>query len=52
MSQILTELEEADHILIAMAGHDREAKKPIPDGEEHKKPEHGFPNPLPYVWSM
>jgi hypothetical protein len=76
MSQILTQLEEADHILIAMAGHDMEVKKPIPDGvqlsetlreakrdkltmtsgfsngEVHKKSEHGFPDPLPYVWSM
>lgn len=29
MSQILTQLEQADHVL--MAGHDIEVKKPMPD---------------------
>ncbi len=76
MSQILTQLEEADHILMVMAGHDVEMNKPIPDGVQlsgtlqdakrnklniaasfpcgvaQKKPEHSFPDPLPYVWSM
>jgi hypothetical protein len=76
MSQILTQLQEADDILIAMAGHDMELNKPnpdgvqlngtlrevkrdkltmasgFPDGEVHKKPEHGFQDPLPYVWTM
>lgn len=31
MSQILDQLEEADHILMSRAGHVMEAKKPIPD---------------------
>ena len=76
MSRILTPLEEADHILMAKAGRDREVNNTIPDefhldgtlrvakcdklimtsvisnGEVHKKSEHDFPDPLPYVWSM
>lgn len=31
MSQIITPLEEADHILMAKAGRDREVEKPIQD---------------------
>jgi ribosomal protein L21 len=76
MSQILTPLEEVDHILMARADHDMEVNKPIPDGvqlsgtlqeakrnkltissgfpngEVHMKSGHGFPDTLPYVWSM
>lgn len=34
MSQNLTQPEEIDHILMAMAGHDGEAETPIPDGAQ------------------
>ncbi|HEU0219688.1 MAG TPA: hypothetical protein VFQ98_02635 [Gallionella sp.] len=34
MSQNLTQPEEVDHILMAMAVHDMEAETPIPDGAQ------------------
>jgi hypothetical protein len=52
MSQILTQLEKADDILLAREDPDMKVIKPIPDGEVHEKPEHGVPELLPYVWSM
>lgn len=32
MSHNLTQPEEIDHVLMAMAGHDMETETPIPDG--------------------
>jgi hypothetical protein len=35
------------------AGRNKSTMKPdSPAGEAHKKPGHGSPDPLPYVWSM
>ena len=42
MSQNLTQPEEIDHILMAMAGHDMKADTPIPDGAQLNGALHGF----------
>lgn len=42
MSQNLTQPEEIDHILMAMAGHDMKAGTPIPDGAQLNGAIHGF----------
>jgi len=42
MSQNLTQPEEVDHILMAMAGHDMEAETPIPDGAQLNGVIHDF----------
>ncbi len=76
MSQILTKLRDADHILMARSDRDKDVNIPSPcdvqpggilgeakrdklnlasvfsNAEVHKKSEQGFPEPLPYVWSM
>lgn len=52
MSQILTQPENADDILLAGEDHGVKVINPVPDGEIHEEPEHGVPVPLPYVWSM
>lgn len=49
---ILIQPEQTDHILLAREEHDMKVIEAIPDGEVHEKPEHGVPEPLPYVWSM
>jgi len=44
MSQNLTQPEEVDHILMAMAGHGMEAETPVPDtGRDELSMEAGFP---------
>ena len=75
MSQILTELRDADLILMARSDRDKDVNIPSPCNvrpngilgetkrdklnlasvfcnDVHMKSEHGFPEPLPYVWSM
>lgn len=42
MSQNLTQPEEIDHILMAMAGHDMKAGTPTPDGAQLNGAIHGF----------
>ncbi|HEU0233542.1 MAG TPA: hypothetical protein VFQ94_00215 [Gallionella sp.] len=42
MSQNLTQPEEIDHILMAMAGHDMKAGTPIPDGAQLNGAIHDF----------
>ena len=46
MSQNLTQPEEIDHILMAMAGHDMKAGTPIPDGAQLNGATHDFDEPI------